>query len=537
MKEFKTSIQISKLGIHPQNSPQENSKNVIIAQLCIPFKEGQTWIFEKGEYHFSEPFSVIRRLCLKGACGGWSQPGTKLVFPEGMSGLIFESNYINTRTGVIHAESAGASADSLWIHSKGKGGAVGHGLMLKRPVHLTKLLIDNFRGDGIRIHAQVPESNANSFIIEKTHVTNCGEEIEVNSVRFLELNEDLGVFEIETVRNHNFSVDDEIILHSPYWLYHQFPQPYDPERLGKPHIFHCGIYRVRNIRDRNSITAEFIETNFTEEKLDYLFYQRYVESEESYSIVTGNGIFTRRGDANAGCVSGCIFINNAGYGILENGFLGNTYQGCTTEKNGMGAVRSIKLSAHNVFTGTYAESDQPISALASNTIFLGGKHAPLIKRLLSNQHRYVPISEVEKLSIMGRRIIDYPRCPSNVQEDSPLTWEAGDRVHVFGETDLLGENKEGWICIKSGTFDRGRNINLPVVDSNGSRVIIANQVGQYVYPDYGEWLEINSEIVRVEKRVMIGNKLHLVVSKPIPHDDRITLTYSHPVFNTLGRIP
>jgi len=146
-----------------------------------------------------------------------------------------------------------------------------------------------------------------------------------------------------------------------------------------------------------------------------------------------SGLYTKGGDANAGCAIGCDFSSNADWGVDDSSFLGNTYTGCHADGNGRrsmvyhlgnryyvldadlagttepginaavwaligegvlwppyypqwvsgtayvrgGAYQSAGASARNVFIGCYSESGtQPPSYYTNRlAIIIGGLHA------------------------------------------------------------------------------------------------------------------------------------------------------------------
>ena len=84
-----------------------------------------------------------------------------------------------------------------------------------------------------------------------------------------------------------------------------------------------------------------------------------------------NGIFAAGGDVNAGLVTGVSATNNGGWGIYDGSFLGNTYVGCHTESNKLGAYKSDSPDARNMFLGCYSEADQSHSNLTFPAMVVG----------------------------------------------------------------------------------------------------------------------------------------------------------------------
>jgi hypothetical protein len=89
----------------------------------------------------------------------------------------------------------------------------------------------------------------------------------------------------------------------------------------------------------------------------------------------GNGLFVKGADANAGVCYSHNSLNNLGWGIYDASFLGNTYVGCHTDSNTMGAFKSDGAVAVNVFLGCYSESGQPASSVIPPSMIVGGTHA------------------------------------------------------------------------------------------------------------------------------------------------------------------
>lgn len=363
-------VNVAELGILPSNSPEKNSANAKEAQEGLMLREGQRWLLERGIYRFSEPLTLIRPISLEGATGSFSQPQARLLFPDGSDGVVFVSG--------------GGEAINLSVESDGKTKEIGHGIIVKARVHLADIFVSNFRGDAIRILTYLHATNANSFSVERSQFANCGETLKVISIQFIEVTKsNLGAFEITTAVDHRFRIGDLVYLNSPYWLPERFP--YSPDyggRRGKPFIFHCGIYRVTQLVSDQKIIANFTEgTDFLPGGQEEKFYLANPTSSEPYSITTGHGMLVKGDDSNAGIVTGCVFTNNAGWGILEESFLGDTYTGCLTEANQLGAYRSRNLTPFNQFIGCYSEGGQPFSIILPGTKVIGGDHAAGIVKI------------------------------------------------------------------------------------------------------------------------------------------------------------
>lgn len=88
----------------------------------------------------------------------------------------------------------------------------------------------------------------------------------------------------------------------------------------------------------------------------------------------GDGIFVDGTDANAGCGFMVDSTGNTGWGINDDSFLGNTWIACHVRDNDGGAYRTNGSSNKTVLLGCYSESGEPASALAPQTLVLGGEH-------------------------------------------------------------------------------------------------------------------------------------------------------------------
>ena len=85
----------------------------------------------------------------------------------------------------------------------------------------------------------------------------------------------------------------------------------------------------------------------------------------------GHGIYVDGGDTNAGVCIGLDCRSNSGWGVYDSSFLGNTYVGCHTSNNTLGAYKTDSGNARNVFVGCYAEGGQAID-IATPSMVLGG---------------------------------------------------------------------------------------------------------------------------------------------------------------------
>lgn len=89
----------------------------------------------------------------------------------------------------------------------------------------------------------------------------------------------------------------------------------------------------------------------------------------------GHGVFVNGADANAGTIIGVDASSNQGWGIYDSSFLGNTYVGCHTDNNTLGAYKSDDINARNLWLGCYSEGGQPTSNMVFPAQVVGGLHA------------------------------------------------------------------------------------------------------------------------------------------------------------------
>ena len=88
----------------------------------------------------------------------------------------------------------------------------------------------------------------------------------------------------------------------------------------------------------------------------------------------GHGVFINGADVNAGVAKGIDVSNNAGWGIFDSSFLGNTHIAHHADQNALGAFKSDDPNARNLWLGCYSEGSQPTSQLAFPSQVVGGLH-------------------------------------------------------------------------------------------------------------------------------------------------------------------
>ena len=87
-----------------------------------------------------------------------------------------------------------------------------------------------------------------------------------------------------------------------------------------------------------------------------------------------HGLYVHGSDANAGTAIALDCGANGGWGIYDSSFLGNTYVGCQSALNNLGAYKSDGINASNLISGCYSESGQPPSSISYPSIVIGGTH-------------------------------------------------------------------------------------------------------------------------------------------------------------------
>lgn len=85
----------------------------------------------------------------------------------------------------------------------------------------------------------------------------------------------------------------------------------------------------------------------------------------------GHGIFIDGADTNAGQALAVDVSGNAGWGIFDSSFLGNTFVGCHAASNVLGAYKTDNPNACSVFLGCYAENNNQ-SSVMQRSIIVGG---------------------------------------------------------------------------------------------------------------------------------------------------------------------
>jgi hypothetical protein len=92
-----------------------------------------------------------------------------------------------------------------------------------------------------------------------------------------------------------------------------------------------------------------------------------------------HGLYAVGGDSNAGGTINFQAVDNRGWGIRDDSFLGNTHIGPMTDGNVLGPCKTQGNSSASTFIGHYGEFNQPESEVQPIAIMLGGIGArPLV---------------------------------------------------------------------------------------------------------------------------------------------------------------
>ena len=94
--------------------------------------------------------------------------------------------------------------------------------------------------------------------------------------------------------------------------------------------------------------------------------------ENCVTMVNGrHGLFVQGADVNAGTCIGLDSRSNAGVGIYDPSFLGNTYLGCHTAANVTNGYKADNTNGRNLFVGCYTEGGET-SSIVSPSMVVGG---------------------------------------------------------------------------------------------------------------------------------------------------------------------
>ena len=88
-----------------------------------------------------------------------------------------------------------------------------------------------------------------------------------------------------------------------------------------------------------------------------------------------HGVYVSGDDANAGYGLLVNSNNNAGWGIWDDSFLGNTWVACHASVNALGAYKTSNINARSIFVGCYQEDGQ-LSNIIPPSVHVGGLSDP-----------------------------------------------------------------------------------------------------------------------------------------------------------------
>lgn len=89
----------------------------------------------------------------------------------------------------------------------------------------------------------------------------------------------------------------------------------------------------------------------------------------------GDGVYVHGGDANRGQATGGTVGSNYGWGIHDNGFLGNKWTNFVSQDNDAGGYRCVNPNARTAFEDCYSESDEGPSQVSFPAGVIGGLYA------------------------------------------------------------------------------------------------------------------------------------------------------------------
>lgn len=87
-----------------------------------------------------------------------------------------------------------------------------------------------------------------------------------------------------------------------------------------------------------------------------------------------HGLYLDGADANAGVAVGLDVSDNAGWGVFDSSFLGNTFVGCHAAANALGAYKTDNPNQRSIFVGCYSEGGHLGSEVMWPSAVVGGMH-------------------------------------------------------------------------------------------------------------------------------------------------------------------
>jgi hypothetical protein len=333
------------------NSGEKNSEKAQARQEALPVNTSERWLFGGGDYFFHSTLDVIRPLWIEGIGGSWNHPRTVFKFPKGKHGIYIHGDTIDLS---LNAGSAGIS--NIRVDALGMS-TVAHGVVVEAMCNLSHMLIDFFRGNGLHVLASAPSGNANLFRFDSVSVQHCGSSVNVTDTPLMKRHNRF--LTITTVGPHQLQKDDLI------WLESADPDPNFPRAV-------CGVTSIVGPGD-TSVTFECLHA-LDNDPTTFPGGDFTVTASRNYQIVVGHGIYTHGSDANNGTCFACFFTNNAGWGVLEDSQLGNSYWACEADVNGVGPYYTGKVAPGNVFMACYSEEGPNPSEIGTPAIVIGGDH-------------------------------------------------------------------------------------------------------------------------------------------------------------------
>jgi hypothetical protein len=178
----------------------------------------------------------------------------------------------------------------------------------------------------------------------------------------------------------------------------------------------------------------------------------------------GHGVYCSGGDANAGIGTAINAIANGGYGIRDDGFLGNTWIGCHTSTNTTGAYYLVGGGSRAVLLGCYSESDQPGSYVGSAAHVYGGLHGAGVTidglGFVNNSiypHHLASQESGDELDVYVRRYANRVLQVTAPSGDFHTMWIEGYGYGtMYGETNTLDAYISG-----TDSITAGRAISIP----------------------------------------------------------------------------
>lgn len=163
----------------------------------------------------------------------------------------------------------------------------------------------------------------------------------------------------------------------------------------------------------------------------------------------GDGLRVVGIDTNAGRCAELDCSANGGWGIDDRSFLGNKYDACHTDSNGLGAYRSLSAVAKNLFDGCYSESGQLGSWDAGSALWVGGLHAAGFQA--GSKHTLIDsyCSALSCRASSGERSVTTTVAPHAGMQ--ALAWSCGPSAEAYQlRLDHTG-HRDAWAFVRAGS--------------------------------------------------------------------------------------